>query len=67
VLWAVEGSRVGDEGSHEGPEEARAIPFISYLVYSPRFIYVFQQLKTSFLLCLIEGAVCAPSSACGLG
>jgi hypothetical protein len=28
-----------------------------YLVYSPRFIYVFQQLKTSFLLCLIEGAV----------
>jgi hypothetical protein len=22
-----------------------------YLVYSPRFIYVFQQLKTSFLLC----------------
>jgi hypothetical protein len=24
-------------------------------VYSPRFIYVFQQLKTSFLLCLIEG------------
>jgi hypothetical protein len=27
----------------------------------------FQQLKTSFLLCLIEGAVSAPSSACGLG
>jgi hypothetical protein len=38
-----------------------------YLVYSPRFIYVFQQLKTSFLLCLIEGAVSSPSSACGLG
>jgi hypothetical protein len=36
-------------------------------VYSPRFIYVFQQLKTSFLLCLIEGVVSAPSSACGLG
>jgi hypothetical protein len=28
---------------------------VEYLVYSPRFIYVFQQLKTSFLLCLIEG------------
>jgi hypothetical protein len=27
-------------------------------VYSPRFIYVFQQLKTSFLLCLIEGGLC---------
>jgi hypothetical protein len=27
-------------------------------VYSPRFIYVFQQPKTSFLLCLIkEGCV----------
>jgi hypothetical protein len=38
-----------------------------YLVYSPRFIYVFQQLKSSFLLCLIEGAVFSPSSACGLG
>jgi hypothetical protein len=38
-----------------------------YLVYSPRFIYVFQQLKTSFLLCLIEGLVPAPGSACGLG
>jgi hypothetical protein len=36
-------------------------------VYSPRFIYVFQQLKTSFLLCLIDGAVSSPSSACGLG
>jgi hypothetical protein len=36
-------------------------------VYSPRFIYIFQQLKTSFLLCLIDGAVSAPSSACGLG
>jgi hypothetical protein len=38
-----------------------------YLVYSPIFIYVFQQPKTSFLLCLIERAVSAPSSACGLG
>jgi hypothetical protein len=28
---------------------------VEYLVYSPRVIYVFQQLKTSFLLCLIEG------------
>jgi hypothetical protein len=27
-------------------------------VHSPRFIYVFQQLKTSFLLCLIEGGLC---------
>jgi hypothetical protein len=27
---------------------------VEYQVYSPRFIYVFQQLKTSFLLCLIE-------------
>jgi hypothetical protein len=27
-------------------------------VYSARFIYVFQQLKTSFLLCLIEGGLC---------
>jgi hypothetical protein len=27
----------------------------------------FQQLKTSFLLCLIEGAVSAPSSSCGMG
>jgi hypothetical protein len=26
-----------------------------YLVYSPRFIYVFQQLKTSFLLCSTRG------------
>jgi hypothetical protein len=40
---------------------------VEYLVYSPRFIYVFQQLKTSFLLCLIEGAVSSPGSACGLG
>jgi hypothetical protein len=40
---------------------------VEYLVYSPRFIYVFQQPKTSFLLCLIERAVSAPSSACGLG
>jgi hypothetical protein len=40
---------------------------VEYLVYSLRFIYVFQQLKTSFLLCLIEGAVSAPSSAYGLG
>jgi hypothetical protein len=39
---------------------------VEYLVYSPRFIYVFQQLKTSFLLCLIEGVVSSPSSACGL-
>jgi hypothetical protein len=31
---------------------------VEYLVYSPRFIYVFQQPKTSFLLCLIEGCVC---------
>jgi hypothetical protein len=38
-----------------------------YLVYSPRFIYVFQQLKTFFLLCLIERVVSSPSSACGLG
>jgi hypothetical protein len=38
-----------------------------YLVYSPRFIYVFQQLKTSFLLCLTERAMSSPSSACGLG
>jgi hypothetical protein len=29
-------------------------------VYSPRFIYVFQQLKTSFLLCLIERVVSSP-------
>jgi hypothetical protein len=36
-------------------------------VYSPRFIHVFQQLKTSFLLFLIEGVVSAPSSAYGLG
>jgi hypothetical protein len=36
-------------------------------VYSPRFIYVFQQLKTSFLLCLIDGVVSSPSSAYGLG
>jgi hypothetical protein len=36
-------------------------------VYSPRFIYVFQQLKTSFLLCLIERVVSSPSPACGLG
>jgi hypothetical protein len=26
-------------------------------VYSPKFIYVFQQSRTSFLLCLIERAV----------
>jgi hypothetical protein len=33
-----------------------------YLVYSPRFIYFFQQLKTSFLLCSTRrGAVSAPS------
>jgi hypothetical protein len=32
---------------------------VEYLVYSSRFIYVFQQLKTSFLLSLIEGgSVC---------
>jgi hypothetical protein len=36
-------------------------------VYSSGFIYIFQQLKTSFLLCLIEGVVSSPSSACGLG
>jgi hypothetical protein len=29
-------------------------------VYSPRFIYVFQQLKTSFLLCLIKGLCLHP-------
>ena len=29
-----------------------------YLVYSPRFIYVFQQLKTSFLLCSIRRGLC---------
>jgi hypothetical protein len=29
-------------------------------VYSPRFIYIFQQLKTSFLLCLIEGLCLHP-------
>jgi hypothetical protein len=28
-------------------------------VYSPRFIYVFQQSKSSFLLCLIESAMSA--------
>jgi hypothetical protein len=33
---------------------------VEYLVYSPRFIYVFQQLKTSFLLCLIEGLCLHP-------
>jgi hypothetical protein len=29
-----------------------------YLVYSPRFIYVFQQLKTSFLLCSTRRGLC---------
>jgi hypothetical protein len=29
-----------------------------YLVYSPRFIYVFQQLKTSFMLCLTRRGLC---------
>ena len=38
-----------------------------YLVYSPRFIDVFQLLKTSFLLCSTRrGCVCT-QSACGLG
>jgi hypothetical protein len=29
-----------------------------YIVYSPRFIYVFQQLKTSFLLCSTRRGMC---------
>jgi hypothetical protein len=31
---------------------------VEYLVYSPRFIYVFQQLKTSFLLCSTRRGLC---------
>jgi hypothetical protein len=31
---------------------------VEYLVYSPRFVYVFQQLKTSFLLCSTRRGLC---------
>jgi hypothetical protein len=34
-----------------------------YLVYSPRFIYVFQQPKTSFLLCSTRRGLC-PHQVC---
>jgi hypothetical protein len=36
-------------------------------VFTQIYLCFFQQPKTSFLLCLIERAVSAPSSACGLG
>jgi hypothetical protein len=45
-----------------GAGRACGIPSVFTQIY-----LCFQQLKTSFLLCLIEGAVSAPSSACGLG
>jgi hypothetical protein len=38
-----------------------------YLVYSPRFIYVFQQMKTSFLLCSTRRGLCLHSVCLWLG
>jgi hypothetical protein len=38
-----------------------------YLVYSPRFIYVFQQRKTSFLLCSTRRGLCLQPVCLWLG